>query len=305
MKLVKFSILILLLLSLLIGLVAGCQPQSRTGAFTDDLGREINIDYIPQRIISLAPSNTEILFALGLGDRVVGVTEYCNYPPEAQTKSQVGGFRTVDVERIVALEPDLILADDIHEAKVIPALEALGLTVVALAPVTIDEVLSDLSLVGKITGNDKEAASLIASLENRVKAVTDKTDGLPAEQRPRVFYTVWHDPLMTAGSGTHFEDLIQKAGGHNVARDLDGYVDISLEAVIEANPEVMITGVGHGSGDDLPFRFLQEEPILKDTDARLNNRVYQMDADLVSRPSPRLVEALEVFAGLIHPELFP
>ncbi len=305
MKLVKFSILILLLLSLLIGLVAGCQPQSRTGAFTDDLGREINIDYIPQRIISLAPSNTEILFALGLGDRVVGVTEYCNYPPEAQTKSQVGGFRTVDVERIVALEPDLILADDIHEAKVIPALEALGLTVVALAPVTIDEVLSDLSLVGKITGNDKEAASLIASLENRVKAVTDKTDGLPAEQRPRVFYTVWHDPLMTAGSGTHFEDLIQKAGGHNVARDLDGYVDISLEAVIEANPEVMITGVGHGSGDDLPFRFLQDEPTLRDTDARQNNRVYQMDADLVSRPSPRLVEALEVFAGLIHPELFP
>lgn len=304
MKLVKFSIFIIVL-SLLLGLAAGCRPQSQTGAFTDDLGREINIDYIPQRIISLAPSNTEILFALGLGDRVVGVTEYCNYPEEAKAKPLVGGFRTVDVERIVALEPDLILADDIHEAKVIPALEALGLTVVALAPVTIDEVLGDLSLVGKITGKSEEAASLIASLESRVKAVTDKTDNLPVNQRPRVFYTVWHDPLMTAGSGTHFEDLIQKAGGNNVARDLDGYVDISLEAVIVANPEVMITGVGHGSGDDLPFRFLQDEPTLRDTDARLNNRVYQVDADLVSRPSPRLVEALEVFAKYIHPELFP
>jgi len=268
------------------------------------LGREINIDSIPQRIVSLAPSNTEILFALGLGDRVAGVTEFCDYPEAARAKPKVGGFSTVDIERVVALEPDLILASSVHEVKVIPVLENVGLTVVALAPKTVDGVLASIILVGEVTGRSREAIRLVTSLEERIKTITDKMDGLPEGQRPRVFYITWHDPLMTPGSGTRHDDLISKAGGTNIARALTGYAAISLEAVIDANPEVMIAGVGMGTGKDLPFQFIKTEPILMDTDACINNRMYKIDVDLVGRPGPRIVDALEKFAEFIHPELF-
>jgi iron complex transport system substrate-binding protein len=271
---------------------------------TDQLGRAVKLDKIPQRIISLAPSNTEILFALGLADRVVGVTDYCNYPPEAKQKPSVGGFSTPNMEKIVALSPDLVLATSIHQKQVIPSLEQQGITVFAVAPKTLDEVLEAITLVGKITGEEKEAAKLVAGMRTRIKAVTDKTDSLSQEQKPKVFYITWHDPLMTAGSGTLHDELIRKAGGLNIAENLTGYADISLEAVIEANPQVMVAGVGMGTGADAPFQFALTEVRLRNTDARLHNQVYAIDVDLVGRAGPRIVDALEQLASFIHPELF-
>lgn len=304
MRLVRVGIGIVLL-SLLVCVAGGCQPQSQPGTFTDDLGREISIEGIPQRIISLAPSNTEILFALGLGDRVVGVTEFCNHPEAAIAKPKIGGFSTVDIERIVALEPDLILASSVHETKAIPRLEQLSLTVVALAPKTLDRVLANIVLVGEVTGRSQEATHLVTSLRKRIKAITDKTDSLPESQSPRVFYVLWHEPLMTVGSEARIHELIVKAGGINIAQDLTGdYPTISLEAVILANPQVIIAGSGHGTGEDSTFQFAKTEPILEDTNARHNNRVYKIDADLPSRPGPRIVDALEELARLIHPEIF-
>jgi iron complex transport system substrate-binding protein len=303
MKLARFIILIIL--SLLIVTAIGCGQPPLPGTLTDDLGREVRVEGVPQQIISLAPSNTEILFALGLGDRVVGVTEYCDYPEAAMAKPKVGGFSTVDVEQVVALEPDLILAGSIHEAEVIPTLERLGLTVVALAPKTLAGVLDNIVLVGAVTGRSQEADRLVASLEARIKAVTDQTDSLPQAERPRVFYVLWHDPLMTVSSATRTHELISKAGGVNIAQDLAGeYPTISLEAVILADPEVIIAGSGHGSGEDLTFRFAQTELRLEDTDARCNNRVYAIDSDLTGRPGPRMIDALEEMARLIHPEIF-
>ena len=304
MKLKSIGIVIILL-SLLLSVVAGCQPQFQPGTFTDDLGRVVSIDSIPQRIISLAPSNTEILFALGLGDRVVGVTEFCDYPEAAKAKPKIGGFTTVDMESVVALEPDLILAGNIHQDETIPKLESLGLTVFALAPQTVDGVLENITLVGEITGSSQEAAQLVASLEARIKAITDQTDSLSESQRPGVFYILWHDPLMTVGSEARIHELIVKAGGINIAQDLTGdYPTISLEAVILANPQVIIAGSGHGTGEDSTFQFAKTEPILEDTDARRHGRVYEIDADLPSRPGPRIVDALEELARLIHPEIF-
>jgi len=297
--------IVIILVSLLLSTVTGCQPQFQPGTFTDDLGRGVSIEGIPQRIISLAPSNTEILFALGLGDRVVGVTEFCNHPEAAIAKPKIGGFSTVDIERIVALEPDLILASSVHEARVIPTLEQFGLTVVALAPKTVDGVLANIILVGKITGRSQEATQLVTSLRKRIKAITDKTDSLPESQRPSVFYVLWHEPLMTVGSEARIHELIVKAGGINIAQDLTGdYPKISLEAVILANPQVIIAGSGHGTGEDSTFQFAKTEPRLENIDARHNNRVYKIDADLPSRPGPRIVDALEELARLIHPEIF-
>ena len=143
-----------LLLSSLI-LCLGCTPEPTPGNLVDDLGRTVTINQIPQRIISLAPSNTEILFALGLDDRVVGVTEYCSYPEAATGKPKVGGFSTVDIEKVVSLEPDLVLATRIHGKTVIPALEELGLTVVALTPSSLDDVLNSITLVGRLTGHHR------------------------------------------------------------------------------------------------------------------------------------------------------
>jgi len=275
-------------------------PASLT--VTDQLGRTVTIIGRPQRIISLAPSNTEIVYALGLADRLVARTDYDNYPPEARDKPSIGGFSTPNIEQIVAMSPDLVLATSIHEGKIIPQLEARGLAIVALNPKTIDEVLTAINLVGKVTGVEEAAAALTASMRQRVTAVTTKVG--PSSLLPGVFYVVWHDPLMIAGVGTLHDELIRLSGGINLGHDLAGYADISLETVIMASPQVMIAGVGMGTGEDLPLQYIMNESRLADTDARKNNRVYPIDVDLVGRPGPRIVDALEQFARFIHPERF-
>jgi iron complex transport system substrate-binding protein len=300
---------IFLILAVSIGLLASCAspPQSKLPApteITDQLGRVVTLGKTPQRIISLAPSNTEILFALGLADRMVAITDYCNYPPEAEAKPTIGGFNTPNIEAIVGLSPDLIMATSIHETKVIPQLEDKGLTVLALNPKTIDDVLEAILLVGRVTGVEANAAKLVDGMRQRLEAVTGRTAQLTTEQRPRTFYIVWHDPLKTAGSRTLQDELIQKAGGINIAHELTDYANISLEVVVRENPEVIIAGVGHGSGQDQTFRYAQAESRLRDMDARRNNRVYAIDSDLTSRPGPRIADALEHFAIFIHPELF-
>jgi iron complex transport system substrate-binding protein len=285
-------------------MLLSCTPQSPPGNIVDGLGRKVTINTVPQRIVSLAPSNTEILFALGLGDKVVGDTEYCNYPEAAKTKPKVGGFSTVDIEKVVSLRPDLVLATRIHDKTIIPALENLGITVVALTPGSLNEVLDSIKLVGKITGQDKEAAELIKNLGTRIEEITDKTQNLSPEQRPRVFYVTWHDPLWTAGTGTLSNDVISQAGGQNIASDITGDKTIDLETVISRDPEVIIVSVGMGTGEDLPWQYIKAESRLKNTQALLNDRVYKIDGDLIHRPGPRVVEALEEMTQFIHPELF-
>jgi iron complex transport system substrate-binding protein len=293
----------LVLLSIAL-ILAACNPNNPTptGGVVDDLGRLVNIKETPQRIISLSPSNTEILFALGLGEKVVGVTEYCNYPPEALDKEKVGGYSTPDIEKIIALQPDLIVADDIHKDETIPALEEKGLTVFALMPGNLDGVLADIQMVGKITGKEKEAFELITQVHSRIEAITDKTENL--QERPRVFYITWHDPLWTSGSGTFIHELIEKAGGVNIFQDVTEHKTVDIELVLARNPEVIIACSGHGEAKDEPFGWAKSEPRLQATEARMNNRIHQIDADIVSRTGPRIVEALEEFARFIHPEIF-
>lgn len=301
---VVFCLASVVILSLFVACAAPAEKAAPSSIeITDQLGRVVKLEKIPERIISLAPSNTKILIALGLWDRVVAVTDYCSFPPGAQEKPSIGGFSTPNIEEVVALSPDLILATSIHEKRIIPALEERGMTVFALNPKTLDEVLESITLVGEITGKDEETSRLVAGMRDRIKAVTDKTDNLLVAERPKVFYLTWHDPLKTAGSGTLHDELIVKAGGINIAQDLVGYADISLEAMIQANPEVIIAGVGMGSGEDLPFEFAKEESRLRNVDARINNRVYSLSIGLF-HPAPGIVDALEKLAEFVHPELF-
>jgi iron complex transport system substrate-binding protein len=303
----RICILILLSLALLMSLSCGSPEAINTQPpveITDQLGRSVKLDKIPQRIISLAPSNTEILYALGLADKVVAVTDYDDYPPEVKQKPSIGGFSTPNIEKIVSLSPDLVLATDIHKAQVIPTLEQRGITVMALAPKNLDDVMNAIVLVGKITGSDTEAAKLVADMQSRIKAVTDITNGLPQSQRPRVLYITWNDPLMTVGTGNLDDDIIREAGGINIAQNLSGSATITLEAVIAANPQVIIAGVGMGTGADQPYQFAMTEPRLRDTEARQNNHVYSIDMSLAGRAGPRIANVLEQFAAFIHPELF-
>lgn len=271
---------------------------------TDQTGRIVKLGTNPKRIISLAPGNTEILYILGLEDRVIGVTDYCNYPPEAKVKPKVGGFSRPNLEILVAASPDLVLATSMHEKTVVPRLEELGIPVITLEPETLDEILESISLVGRATGHEKEASEVVSRMRNKIKEVTDKTDSLTREQKPRVLYITWYNPLMAAGSGTIQAELIQQAGGVNIAHSLCGQAKINLEAVFTTNPEVIIAGIGMGAGGDAPFKFALTEPRLANTDAVMNNRVYAVDTDLAGRSGPRITEALEQFAEFIHPELF-
>ena len=286
------------LLSIALALTA-CSPAEQTPAqyFFDDLGRLVAINGTPQRIVSLAPSNTEILFALGLGDKVVGVTDYCDYPPEALEKEKVGGYADPDIEKLVALNPDLILVAHGTPMDVIDTMVGLGLTLFGIKTSDLDDALNDIRRIGEITDNELEAQALTSEMAVRIQAVTNQTEEL--EQRPRVFYIVWHDPLWTAGSETFINELIEKGGGVNICGNITGYPTISIEEVVARNPEVIITSSWPGV-----YEWAMNETALNTTDARQYNRVFVCDDNLVQRPGPRLVEGLEWFAHFIHPEIF-
>jgi iron complex transport system substrate-binding protein len=271
---------------------------------TDMIGRTVTLDGIPQKIVSLAPSNTEILFSLGLGDKIVGVSEFCDYPAAAKEKPNIGGYSTADVEKIVATEPDVIFVTDIHVDEILPALEQLGQTVIVIDPRNLDQVLDSFTLIGKVTGTSAKAAQIVKDLSARIEKITDKTAGLAAGDRPRVFYVIWHEPLMTVGGDTRINELIEKAGGTNIFADTAGYPTIDLETLVEANPQVIIAGTGMGEGADAPFTFARTESRLADSEARASNRVFEVNTDLVGRPTERMIDGFEQMAKMIHPELF-
>ena len=288
--------LLVALLSLILVLTA-CGPGSQTPTqyVFDDLGRLVAINGTPQRIISLAPSNTEILFALGLGGRVVGVTDYCDYPPEALNKTKVGGYANPDIEKIVALDPDLILVAHGTPIEVVSSMAGLGLTVFGIKTTDLDDLVNDIRRIAEITDTEAEAQALTLEMESRIQAVTNQTDELG--QRPRVFYIVWHDPLWTAGSGTFIHELIEKGGGVNIFQNVSGYPTISIEEVIARDPEIIITS-------EWSYEWATNASELASTNASQTGRIYTLDDDLVQRPGPRLVEGLEWFAHFIHPEIF-
>jgi iron complex transport system substrate-binding protein len=291
----NWLLVVFLSLSLVLTACPAPAEQIPVQYVVDDLGRLVAINGTPQRIVSLAPSNTETLFALGLGDKVVGVTDWCNYPPEALEKEKVGGFATPSVEKIVALNPDLILAKEGNPIEVINTLAGLGLTVFGIKTTDLDDLLNDIRRIGEITDKEVEAQALTSQMEGRIQAVTNQTEELP--QRPRVFYIIWHEPLWTAGSGTFIHELIEKAGGVNIWQNITGYTTIGIEEVIARDPEIIITS-------ELSYNWTLNATELAITSARQTGRIYTLDDALVQRPGPRLVRGLEWFAHFIHPEIF-
>ncbi len=255
-----------------------------------------------KRIVSLAPSNTEIVFALGEGKKIVGVTECCDYPPEVKSIDKIGGFSAPDIEKVVTLSPDLVLATSIDLRGTVSRLRAEGIATYAVKTKTILDAPEAVSFVGKLIGCQRKASRLAKKIEEKIKKIYQKTKGL--RTRPKICYICSHDPLCIALKSCTVNKLIEVAGGANIMQDiaLDN-IDNLLEAVIKKNPKVIITSKGHRETTDL-LSYAKNCPRFKQTDAYLNKRIYQIDAELVCRPGPRAVQGLETLAEFIHPEIF-
>lgn len=269
----------------------------------DQMGREVTITGYVEKIISLSPSNTEVAFALGLGDRLVGVTEFCNYPPEAQDKEIVGGFATPSIEKIVELEPSLVLASTIH-AEEVPRLEELGIPVLVVESSNLADLYTSILLVAAVTGVTPSGEALVASMEEKISVIGEIVSVVPVDDRIRVFYEVYSDPLMSAGKGAFITEIISLAGGTNIFGDSDeNYPMISAEVVAERQPEIILFPDYHGTAD-LVLESMTGRPGWESVPAVINGRVFAVSDDTFARPGPRIVEAIEEAARLFYPELF-
>jgi iron complex transport system substrate-binding protein len=265
----------------------------------DGVGNEVTLESEPERIVSMAPGHTETLYALGLGERVVGVTAYCNYPADATEKPQVGDFAGIDLEMVVGLDPDLVLASTLQMGDVVPALQEHGIAVVVATPESIMEVLTTIDLVGKITGRQETAQALVAALRERIDAVQEAVRDRP---RPTVFWELGAE-LFTVGPGSFVDDLITVAGGENVAADADSpWPQLSVEVIILKDPQVIVLA-DHNYGETAEM--LNERPGWAEISAVKEGRVIEItNDDIVSRPGPRIVEGLEFLARALHPDSF-
>jgi len=258
------SVLVLFLALALVASLAACQSGPKAaGALTDDAGRTVELTKVPQRIVSLAPSNTEILFALGLGDKVVGVTDFCDYPPEAAAIAKVGGIEP-NVETIVALKPDLILAiggspvtaSIAGNVELLNKFDELKLNVLILSPTDLESVLADIKRVGPATGAEKAAEQLVAEKQKKVEDVVARTKN--AAQRPKVFYELdATDPAkpFTPGPGSWHDTFIAMAGGVNIAANAKSqWAQLSTEEIVAQNPDLIILGDANWGMDAPPSR---------------------------------------------------
>jgi iron complex transport system substrate-binding protein len=307
-----FLMPVCLLLSLVL-LGTACQKQknaksveSKTTAkypmsVTDDSGHKVKMASKPKRIISLAPSNTEILFSLGLADKIVGVTSYCDYPPEAKKKEEIGSFAGPNIEKILAQKPDLVVATGDLQEPVAQELEKLKVTVFVCNPKNLDGLLNNIRKIGAITGAETEAKKLTDSMTAVEEKVSKKVAKLKESEKPKVFFELYNEPLTTVGKDTFHNELIEIAGGKNIAGNLkESYPQFSVDTLINESPDVFISikDTMYDPGD------IAARPGYADIKAIRDNRVTVINGDLVNRPGPRITEGLWQIAKAIHPELF-
>ncbi len=270
---------------------------------TDSRGKEIILGRKPQRIISLAPSNTEILFALDLDEEIVGITDYCNYPPEkVAQKEKIGGFATPNLEKIVSLNPDVVFATSGVQKQAVERLEELGVKIYVLEAETVGDLLIQIKNVGILTGKLQEAQKLADDLEKRINVVKEKVSNLSDSQKLKVFLEIWHDPLWTAPTKTLIYQVVELAGGRHavsIEGDWNQVTTVDPESVIDANPDVILLAF-EGSNSTSVYKLAGWRAV----SAVKNRKVFQIDPDIISRSGPRIIDALEQIAKILHPDLF-
>lgn len=274
---------------------------SAAGELVDHAGRAVKVPENPRRVVGLAPSITEMVFAVDRGDRLVGVTEFSDYPDAAKKIQSVGSYVSLDLEKIVSLNPDLCIAiKDGNPISVIRRLEEIGIPVYAVDPRDLDSVVEALRDIGVLLGAENQAGLVIKDMEDRMEKVREKISG--TSYRPEVFFQIGVNPVVSAGRDTFINELITMAGGRNLAAGHRGYPRFSTEEVLSLDPEIIIvTSMNRQKAFD---RVVEKWKQWKDLSAASNDRIYLVDSDLVDRPSPRLIKGLEELARLIHPNQF-
>jgi len=269
--------------------------------FVDDLGRKLYLAKAPNRIVSLAPSVTEMLFALGAGDQIAAVTDFCDYPAEARLKPRIGGLKP-SLEAIIAAQPDLVLVPHAFlDPAVLTKLDEMKISTYVLQAKTLEDILTQLNQLGRMLNRSTAATDLVAGLRRRIRAVREQTQTLP---RPKVLYVLNSHPLMTVGPGSFIHQLLDAAGAANVAATAaQPYPRISLEEVLAQNPDILMFPVGAAEG--IPESEQAQWQRWPQLSAVRQHRLYRIDSELVDRPGPRIVDGLEQLARQIHPEAFP
>ncbi|MFH1202258.1 MAG: cobalamin-binding protein [Candidatus Omnitrophota bacterium] len=252
------------------------------------------------RYISFAPSTTEILFALGLDDEIVGVSTFCNYPPKAQEKEKVGTFSQPNIEKILSLKPDIIFCTGLEQAGTVKELKQLNLKVYVSDPCDIEGLFNSIREIGRLTSKEKEADALIGKMKTAISEISSLVKLINKKDMPRVFVEIWYDPLMTAGKGSFIDELLRLAGGVNIAYDTPRpYSYFSPEQVLKRNPTCIILTY---MSNEKPLMAVSRRFGWEEISAVKNNRIYNdINPDLLLRPGPRLVEGLKE----LHKRLYP
>ena len=314
-----------LLLLFLLGLVLGCGEKKLTSqssveslsekhnaieksdtVVTDRLKRALCFTKAPQRIVSLSPSTTELMFAIGAGSQLVGATEHCNYPAAAAKLTRVGGgtLQGISRETILSLNPDLILCKwDSHQPLIEP-FDRFKVPIMAIGPDTLAELYEEATLLGKVTGHVTEADELVRRMKQRVEMLTSWVDSVPVEERLRVFYEVWDEPLMTAGPKCFIGEMIEMGGMKNIFSDTTvRYPRVSDEVVLDRNPEVILAPSTHRS--QVSLEILSKRQGWDKITAVHDRKVFLIDGDRVSRCGPRMLDALEEMIRAVYPDRLP
>lgn len=276
------------------------QNQAHNGfplIVTDFLERERTIEKEPDRIITLVPSVTEIIFALGKGDKIVGVTDFDNYPKEVENIKKVGDFKGPNIEAIIAQSPDIIIASKLSGKNEMESLEGLGIPVVLLEAKTLEQIYASIEIIAQIVDAIPEGERLINEMKTEINSISNKVKNLP---KVDVFYLTSFEGNWTAGNGTFISELIELAGGNNIANDVNGWAQYSMEELVNKNPDIIITSPHAGDASEI-----KNTVGYRDTNAVKNNSVFTVsDDDIIARASYRIVLGLKEIAEFLHPEVF-
>ena len=270
--------------------------------FHDELGRLVRLRAAPQRIVSLAPSLTETVFALDLGARLAGVTDYCDYPAEARTRARVGGPINPNLEQIVSLHPDVVLATKtLNRAETVEALDRLGIPVYTTDPRTVEDVVASARRLGEVLGAKSNGEALAAGMERRLAELARRLAGRTPR---RVFFVVWLDPIISTGQKTFLADALRHAGADSVVAAAQDWPQINLEEVLRQNPDYLVFAGAHQDDPQGTIGALRKRPGWSSLEA-VREGHFAVVSDALDRPAPRMLDAIEDLARQLHPEAFP
>lgn len=289
-----------LLFALVIGILLHIPAEGKDRLLIDEAGRKVKIPYPAKRIVSLAPSITEILFALGLNQEIAAVTKFCDYPETASSKPRIGGFVNPDVEKIVSLKPDLIIGiRDGNRMDTVDRLNDFGFPVYLIDPKDFDGVMGTIKNIGEVVGREKESRRMIKDMIDKRENIVNLTRSL---SKPRVFFQVGDAPLITVGKGTLADDLIRLAGGRSISENESvSYPSYGIETILARAPEIIIMTSMDSKKDHM--NLVKRWQNWKSIPAVKMNAIHVIDSNLVDRPTPRIAEGLEVLVRIIHPEV--